>query len=222
VPRTLLCWSGGKDCAWALHLLRAAGVEVAALFSTVNRSTGRLAMHDVRSELAEAQAASLGLPWWTAPLPWPCPNEEYEAAMTAACRRAVDAGVEDIAFGDLFLRDVREYRERSLAGTGLAAVFPAWGLETAALAREMIDAGVRARVVSVDTSALPAAFAGREFDAAFLDDLPPAVDPCGENGEFHSFVYDGPMFRVPVPFAAGEVRVDGRFAFADLWPASSR
>ena len=175
-------------------------------------------MHGVRRALLEAQAEALGVPLFAIPLPWPCSNDDYESRMAEGCRRAVAEGYEEIAFGDLFLRDVREYRVRKLAGSGLAPLFPLWDMPTAQLAREMIDGGVRARITCVDTKALNAGFAGREFDAAFLNDLPAHVDPCGENGEFHTFVYDGPMFRAPVEIESGEQRGIGRFVYADLLP----
>jgi uncharacterized protein (TIGR00290 family) len=220
--RVLLAWSGGKDSAWALHVLRRQPQwEVVGLLTTFNQAFDRVAMHAVRRELVEAQARAAGLPLWAVPLPWPCSNAEYEAAMRQACRRAVDAGIAAVAFGDLFLEDIRRYRETQLQGTGLEPLFPIWGEPTAALARRMIAAGLRARLTCVDPKVLPEKFAGREFDARLLADLPPAVDPCGENGEFHSFVYDGPMFAAPVPVKLGEVvRRDG-FVFADLLPAAS-
>jgi len=178
-------------------------------------------MHAVRSELVELQAESAGLPLWKVPLPWPCSNEEYEARMRGVCERALGEGVKAIAFGDLFLADIRAYRERQLAGTGLEPVFPVWQIPTRELAVSMIGAGLRARVTCIDPKKLPREFAGREFDAAFLHDLPPAVDPCGENGEFHSFVYDGPMFRAAVPVETGEIVERDGFFFADLKGTSS-
>ena len=218
MPRTLLCWSGGKDSAWTLHELRAQGVEVAALLTTVNEANGRVAMHAIRGELLEAQAEAAGLPLWQVPLPWPCRNGDYEARMAEACRRAVEAGVTHIAFGDLFLEEIRAYRERNLQGTGLTPVFPLWQRPTATLARQMIAGGLRARLTCVDTRAIGREFAGRDFDSRLLDDLPPAADPCGENGEFHSFVYDGPFFRHAIRVEAGALHEDGDFVFADLLP----
>ena len=216
--KTLLAWSSGKDSAWALGRLRQQGIPVAALLTTINQSADRVAMHGVRRRLLEAQAESAGLPLWVVPLPWPCTNQDYESRMAAACARAVAEGFDAIAFGDLYLRDVRQYRERQLAGTGLQPMFPLWELPTASLAREMIAAGLRARISCVDSKVLDASFAGREFDLALLDDLPAAVDPCGENGEFHTFAYDGPMFRSPMRVESGEIRdVDG-FVYADLLP----
>jgi uncharacterized protein (TIGR00290 family) len=219
VSRAVLCWSGGKDSAWTLHELRAAGTEVAALITTVNQANGRVAMHAIRRELLEAQAEAAGIPLWTVPLPWPCTNADYEARMAAACRRAVEAGIGTIAFGDLFLREIRAYRERNLQGTGLSPVFPLWDRPTSALADAMLAGGLRARVTCVDTRVLGREFAGREYDRRFLADLPPAADPCGENGEFHSLVYDGPFFRHPVAVEPGELHQDGDFVFADFLPA---
>ncbi len=222
MKRALLSWSGGKDCAWALERLRGAPISVDALLTTINEPADRVAMHGVRRELIEEQASSIGIPLWTAPLPWPCSNGRYEQVMADVCRRAVAAGIELVIFGDLFLEDIRAYRERMLEGTGLEPLFPLWGLPTAGLAREMLAGGLRARIACLDRRALDRSFAGREFDAAFLADLPPAADPCGENGEFHTFVYDGPMFRRPVAVEAGTLHEDGDFTFADLLcPVSS-
>ena len=216
--KTLLAWSSGKDSAWALHRLRQQYIPVVALLTTINEGADRVAMHGVRRRLLEAQAESAGLPLWVVRLPWPCTNQDYELRMAEACQKAVAEGFDAMAFGDLYLRDVREYRERQLAGTGLQPVFPLWELPTASLAREMIAAGLRARLSCVDSKALDASFAGREFDLALLDNLPATVDPCGENGEFHTFAYDGPMFRSPMRVESGEVRdVDG-FVYADLLP----
>lgn len=221
--RILLSWSGGKDCAWALRLLRQdPDLELAGLLTTFNEAFDRVAMHAVRRELVAAQAAAAGLPLWPVPLPWPCDNAAYEERMRGACRRAREAQVEGIAFGDLFLADVREYRERQLQGTGLAPLFPLWGRPTGELAREMIRSGLRARLTCIDPRKLSRAFAGREFDASLLADLPPEVDPCGERGEFHSFVYAGPMFSAPIAIATGEVVERDGFVFADLLPADRR
>jgi len=213
----LVAWSGGKDAAWALHLARQQDVEVAALLTTT--AAGRVAMHEVRGALVEAQAAAAGLPLWTVPLPWPCPNAEYESAMRAVLERARKEGIEAVVFGDLFLAEIRAYRESLLAGTGVRPVFPLWGKDTAALAAQMIAQGLRATVVCVDLRKLSARFAGRDLDAALLADLPEGCDPCGENGEFHTFAWGGPMFRAPVPIARGAVEERGGFAFADLLPA---
>ncbi|MGA2769296.1 MAG: ATP-binding protein [Bryobacteraceae bacterium] len=216
--KTLLAWSSGKDSAWALHVLRRQNVEVEALLTTINEAADRVAMHGVRRTLVEAQSGAAGVALWKVPLPWPCTSEDYESRMAEACRRAVAQGFDSIAFGDLYLRDVREYRERQLAGSGLTPLFPLWGIPTAPLAREMIAAGLRARIACVDSTALDGGFAGREFDHALLADLPERVDPCGENGEFHTFVCDGPMFRAPVGVETGEVRKIDGFVYADLLP----
>jgi uncharacterized protein (TIGR00290 family) len=217
VKRVALSWSSGKDSAWSLYLLRQdPSIEVVALITTINEQFDRVAMHAVRRELVEAQAESTALPLWTAPLPWPCSNQDYEERMRAVCRRALDAQVQAIAFGDLFLADIRAYREKQLAGTGLAPLFPVWNIPTGELASSMIQAGLRAKITCVDPRVLTPAFAGRDFDSAFVRDLPAGIDPCGENGEFHSFVYDGPMFRKPVPVEPGEVVERDGFVFADL------
>jgi uncharacterized protein (TIGR00290 family) len=173
-------------------------------------------MHAVRRELLELQAESVGVPLWTVPLPWPCSNEQYEARMHDLCTRAINEGVEAMAFGDLFLTDIRAYREKQLASTGLQPLFPVWQIPTAELARTMIASGLRAKITCVDPKVLPADFAGRDFDSQLLADLPPGIDPCGENGEFHSFVYDGPGFRKPVAVTVGEVLARDGFIFADL------
>lgn len=218
--KLLLSWSSGKDSAWALHCLRSSGeYEVAGLLTTLNAAFDRVAMHSTRRTLLEAQARAARLPLYAVPLPWPCSNDHYESAMSAACGSARDAGIEAVAFGDLFLEDVRRYREEKLQGTGLQPVFPLWDLDTRRLAEEMIEGGLRARIVCVDPRKLPAEFAGREFDRDFLDDLPDGIDPCGENGEFHSFVYAGPMFHDAIPVGAGEVVERDGFVFADMLPA---
>ena len=216
MAKTLLAWSSGKDSAWTLHVLRRRGVEVAGLLTTLNDAAGRVAMHGVRRSLLEAQAAAARVPLWQVLLPWPCSNEAYEAAMAGACRRAVAEGFQEMAFGDLYLRDVRAYRERQLAGSGLTPIFPLWEIPTAALAREMLAAGLRARLTCIDTQALAQDFAGREFDASLLADLPPAADPCGENGEFHTFAYAGPMFESPIECRTGEQHWYDRFLYTDL------
>ena len=217
VKRVLLSWSSGKDSAWALHLLRQrAEVEVVALLTTFNEAADRVAMHAVRRELARLQAARVGLPLWEVDLPWPCTNDKYEEIMRGVCQRAVAEGMDQVAFGDLYLRDVRAYRERQLAGTGLEPIFPLWDLPTRQLAHAMLAAGVRAKLTCVDPRKLPEEFAGREFDAGLLSELPEGVDPCGENGEFHTFVYASPVFREALSVKGGEiVRRDG-FVFADV------
>ncbi len=217
--RVLLSWSSGKDSAWALHRLRQReDVEMVALLTTFNNAMDRVAMHAVRRVLVREQAERAGLPLWEVELPWPCSNEQYEARMAEACRRALDAGVEQVAFGDLYLRDVREYRERQLAGTGLEPVFPLWDVPTRGLAEEMIAAGVKARLTCVDPRKLGREFAGRDFDGELLAALPEGVDPCGENGEFHSFVYASPAFSAPIAVRAGEVVERDGFVFADVLP----
>ena len=218
-PRALLSWSSGKDSAWSLAVLRARGdVEVVGLVTTLNEAFDRVAMHGVRAELLRAQADAAGLPLWSVPIPWPCSNEQYEALMSAVVARARDAGVTVMAFGDLFLEDIRLYREKQLAGTGLEPVFPLWRVPTDVLAREMIAGGLRARLTCVDPRHLAPDFAGRDFDEALLAELPAAVDPCGENGEFHSFAYAGPMFQHPIAVRTGEVVTRDGFVFADLLP----
>ena len=218
MKKVLLAWSSGKDSAWTLHTLRRQNIEVSALLTTLNEAADRVAMHGVRAGLLQEQADAIGLPVRQIPLPFPCTNEEYEVRMADACRRAVAEGFGTIAFGDLFLADVRAYRERQLSGSGLTPVFPLWELPTAILARDMIAGGLRARLSCIDSRALDAGFAGREFDRALLSALPESADPCGENGEFHTFVYDGPMFRRPLAIETGEVRnVDG-FIYTDLLP----
>jgi uncharacterized protein (TIGR00290 family) len=218
-PRALLSWSSGKDSAWALHLLRERGdVEIVGLVTTIDEAGDRVAMHSVRSELLRAQAEAAGLPLWPVTIPWPCSNEAYEAAMHGVIARAKAEGVTTMAFGDLYLEDIRRYREDKLSGTGLTPAFPLWGLRTDALAREMIASGLRARLTCVDSKQLAASFAGRDFDDALLRDLPAGVDPCGENGEFHTFTYAGPMFSHPVAIRRGDVVEKDGFVKADLLP----
>jgi uncharacterized protein (TIGR00290 family) len=218
-PRVLVSWSSGKDAAWVLHTLRAAGdAEVAGLLTTVNATFDRVAMHAVRRELLRAQSGAAGLPLREVAIPYPCPDAAYDAAMAGAVRQALADGVTHVAFGDLFLEDIRRYREERLRGTGIAPLFPLWGRDTRALAREMIAGGLRARITCVDPRKLAASFAGRSFDDALLADLPSGIDPCGENGEFHTCVLDGPMFRHPVPARPGETVERDGFVFADLVP----
>jgi uncharacterized protein (TIGR00290 family) len=204
VKKVLVSWSSGKDSAWLVHVLRQrADVELAGLLTTVNAAARRVAMHAVRMEVLEMQAAALRLPLWAIPIPSPCPNEVYERAMAEAVVRAVAEGFSHVAFGDLFLEDVRRYREERLAGTGLTPLFPLFGADTARLAREMIGGGLRARITCLNPKILDRRFAGREFDANLLADLPPDVDPCGERGEFHTCAYDGPMFSHRVEIETG-------------------
>ena len=219
--RILLSWSSGKDSAWSLHVLRQRGeYEVAGLLTTFNEAAGRVAMHAVRRELVERQAVAAGLPLWNVPLPWPCSNEQYGSLMAETCAKAVAAGIEGIAFGDLFIEDVRAYREKQMRNTGLQPIFPLWGQATRDLAKLMIASGMRAKLTCVDTDKLDASFAGSEFDENLLAALPDGVDPCGENGEFHSFVYAGPMLSVDIPVSVGVSVVRDQFVFADLNPAT--
>jgi uncharacterized protein (TIGR00290 family) len=219
-PRALLSWSSGKDSAWSLHVLREQDeVEVVGLLTTLNAVHDRVAMHAVRAELLRKQADAAGVELWPVPIPWPCSNAEYEAAMSFAVDRARGVGVTQMAFGDLFLEDVRRYREDRLRDTGITPIFPIWGIPTSELARTMIDGGLRARLTCVDPRKIDASFAGRDFDRALLSELPPSIDPCGENGEFHSFAYAGPMFRAPVGIRSGEVVERDGFVFADILPA---
>ena len=217
MKRVLLSWSSGKDSAWTLHVLRQMpAVEVVGLLTTVNQQAERVAMHAVRRSLLEQQAAATGLSLTVLNLPWPCSNEVYESILSAACKKAVADKIEAVAFGDLFLRDIREYREKQMQGTGLEPLFPLWEIPTQQLAHDMMRAGLRARLTCVDLKKLPAEFAGREWDSVLLADLPAEIDPCGENGEFHTFCYAGPMFSRSIEITNGEVVQRDGFAFADL------
>src|SRR4051794_40733010 len=220
MTKCLISWSSGKDSAWMVHVLRQQPeIELAGMLTTVNEVHQRVAMHAVRVELLRAQSEALRLPLWEIPIPSPCPNEVYERAMAAAVSRAVAEGFTHVAFGDLFLDDVRRYREERLAGTGLTPIFPLFDRApgyTARLARDMIAAGLRARITCLNPKVIGARFAGREFDAALVAELPASVDPCGERGEFHTCSYDGPMFRQPVPIETGiTIERDG-YVFTDL------
>ncbi|MDH3700230.1 MAG: adenine nucleotide alpha hydrolase [Alphaproteobacteria bacterium] len=218
-PKLILCWSSGKDSAWALHRLRQQDdFDIIGLLTTINEAASRVAMHAVRESLLDRQAAAAGLPLLKVHIPHPCPNETYEQRMAEAVAEVRKIGVGAFAFGDLFLEDVRQYREKNLAGTGIEPVFPLWGLDTGELAREMVASGLAARITCIDPKQLDPAFAGRAFDAAFLDNLPDTVDPCGENGEFHSFAHRGPMFVRPIPITPGEIVERDGFVFADLLP----
>ncbi len=215
--RVLLSWSSGKDSAWAMQVLREdPDTDIVGFLTTVNTTHGRVAMHSTRRQILEAQARAAGLPLHVVPLPWPCPNEMYERAMRAAIHSAAANRVTHIAFRDLFLEDIRAYRVRQLEGSGLAPLFPVWGEPTAPLARLMVDAGLEAFVTCIDPKKVPRSLAGRKFDHAFLDELPEGVDPCGENGEFHTCVLAGPMFSHPVRAEAGQVVERDGFRFADL------
>lgn len=212
-----MSWSSGKDSTLALHEARSCGeVEVTGLLTTVNSTAGRVAMHAVRRELLAAQAAALGFPLHVVELPWPCPNSVYEQRMSAAVDTARQQGVEQMVFGDLFLEDIRAYREAQLAGTGITPFFPLWQRPTAHLARQMIACGIRAVITCVDPSQAPASLAGRWYDEALLQALPGGVDPCGENGEFHTFVTDGPGFAHPLEVRIGETVERDGFVFTDV------
>ncbi len=219
--KIVVSWSTGKDSAWTLHTLRQQHPGcVAGLLTTLNEAFDRVAMHAVRRALLAAQAEAAALPLYAVDLPWPCSNDDYGARMTTAVGRLEADGFTHIAFGDLFLEDVRRYREDRLAGTGLTPMFPLWKTKpTRELAEEMIDGGLRARLTCVDPRILPASFAGRAFDRRLLADLPAGVDPCGENGEFHSFVWDGPMFAHPIQVETGETVERDGFVFADVVPS---
>ena len=215
-----MSWSSGKDSTLALHTVREAGeLDVLGLLTTVNSTADRVAMHAVRRELLHAQADALGLPLHVIELPWPCPDKVYAERMDAAIAAAVADGVEAMVFGDLFLRDIRAYREDLLAPTGIRPVLPLWDLPTDKLARHMLAVGIRAVITCVDPKLAPAELAGRWYDEELLHDLPPTVDPCGENGEFHTFVVDGPGFTHPLGVSVGEVVTRDGFVFADVVPA---
>jgi uncharacterized protein (TIGR00290 family) len=215
--KAMMSWSSGKDSAYALHVARSTGeLELAGLLTTINEAADRVAMHGVRHELLRKQAEAVGLPLTVIELPSPCPNEVYEQRMTAFIEQARADGIEVMVFGDLFLEDVRAYRERQLAGTGIEPVFPLWGRDTQALAQELLREGVVATLSCVDLAKLPQKFVGRRWDAALLRELPQGVDPCGEHGEFHSFVSDAPGFARPIAITVGEIVVRDGFAFADL------
>ena len=215
--KTLVSWSSGKDSAWMLHVLkRDPSIEIGGLLTTMNEQFDRVAMHAVRRRLLEAQADAAGVPLRTVQLPWPCTNEQYEERMRVAVEQAVAEGFTHVAFGDLFLEDVRKYREEKLAGTGLTPLFPIWGIPTDELAVRMVEGGLRSVLTCVNPKHLDRSFAGRQFDRALLDDLPPDVDKCGERGEFHSFAWDGPMFNHPVAIRVGEVVDRDGFIFADV------
>jgi uncharacterized protein (TIGR00290 family) len=221
-PKAWLAWSSGKDSAWALHLVRQrAEFEVVALLTTVNRTHERVAMHAVRESLLEVQAAAAGLPLIKVPIPSPCSNEIYEREIGEAMERARSEGVWHVVFGDLFLEDIRAYREKQLASCGMTPVFPVWGRETRSLADDMLDAGLSAYLTCVDPRKLSRGFAGRRFDAEFLRALPQNVDPCGENGEFHTFANAGPMFDREIRVAVGDIVERDGFVFADLLPEAT-
>jgi uncharacterized protein (TIGR00290 family) len=218
--KVLLSWSSGKDSAWALQVLRGQpDIELAGLLTTFNQQADRVAMHAVRRELVEMQATAVSLPLFPVDLPWPCPNEEYEKILTGALIELKNRlSITHVAFGDLYLEDVRAYREKQMGSLGLTPLFPIWGQPTNELAQQMVGAGVKAWLTCVDPKQLPREFAGRAYDDRLLGELPGAVDSCGENGEFHTFAWDGPMFASPVHVSVGErVERDG-FVFTDLMP----
>ena len=216
--RVVVSWSGGKDSAWTLHTLRQQPEKysVIGLLTTINQRFNRIAMHGVRRELLEAQAQAAGLPLWVIPLPSPCTNEHYERRLTNALHFLKRLGIDAVAFGDLYLQDIRRYRETQFSGCGLELLFPIWGIPTRELAEEMLRSGLKARLSCVDPRAVPADWAGRDYDEQLLIDLPPSADPCAENGEFHTFVYSGPMFRTPVSIVNGETVERDGFVFCDL------
>lgn len=221
-PQAWLAWSSGKDSAWALHTIRESGqFEIVALLTTVNVTHHRVAMHAVRESLLEMQAAAAGLRLVKVPIPSPCPNESYESAMNQAMAGARKEGVRHIVFGDLFLEDIRVYREKHLAGCGMTPIFPLWRKDTRRLAEEMMSGGLSAFLTCVDPLKLDRKFAGRRFDAKLLAEMPAEVDPCGENGEFHTFASGGPMFAREIPISVGEVVERDGFVFADILPSSN-
>ena len=214
--KILVSWSSGKDSAWALHRLRRQGLPVAALLTSVNEAAGRVSMHGVREEILRAQAEAASLPLLTIPLPWPCSNDIYEMRLRLAVECAVADGFTHVAFGDLFLEDVRRYREERLAGSGLSPLFPLWGEPTAALAREMIAGGIQARIATLDPRVMPRELIGAAFDEALLAALPAGVDPCAERGEFHTCVIAGPMFSRALAVTTGAVVEREGFVYGDL------
>src|SRR5438105_2786292 len=219
MTKALIAWSSGKDSAWALHEVRRSGeLEIVGALTTVTHEFCRVSMHGTREALLAAQLEAARLPAISVRIPFPCPNEIYEREMMAALEAAKRAGVSHVVFGDLFLADIRAYRESRLAAIGIRPVFPLWHLPTDTLARDMIDGGLEAYLVCIDRKKLPASFAGRKFDRALLASLPPGIDPCGENGEFHTFVTAGPMLAHPIRVAVGETVEREGFAFADLMP----
>ncbi len=217
MKKVWLSWSSGKDSAWTLHQLRQQGnYQITGLFTTLNQVFDRVAIHAVRRSLLKKQARAAGLPLRLISLPWPCSNAQYEGIMEETWLAAVESRATVIAFGDLFLNEIREYRVKQLKDTGLEPIFPLWNLPTSALAEEMIDSGVRAKLTCVDPKQLDGGFAGRDYDLSLLAELPPGVDPCGENGEFHSFAYQGPMFHHPLEVRVGEIVKRDGLVFADL------
>jgi uncharacterized protein (TIGR00290 family) len=220
--RTLMSWSSGKDSAWALlKLMQDPEIDLVGLFCTVNKEFKRVAMHSVRVELLQEQAKNIGLPLEIIEIPYPCSNDEYEYIMSQFTKRAKNDNIENFAFGDLFLKDVRNYREEKLKGTGINPIFPIWGTPTDKLSREIIDSGLRAVITCINPKQIDKEFIGREFDKSFLDSLPENIDPCGENGEFHSFDFDAPMFKEEIKIIVGDIVHRDDFIFADILPESS-
>ena len=221
--KVIVSWSGGKDSAWTLHTLRQQPevYSVAGLLTTINQQFNRIAMHGVRRELLEAQADAVGLPLWVVPLSSPCSNEHYERRMLNALAFVRNLGIDAIAFGDLYLQDIRQYRENQFGQCGLELLFPIWGIPTRELSEEMLASGLKARLTCVDPRVVPVEYAGRDYDGQLLAELPPSADPCAENGEFHTFVYAGPMFRKNINIVAGETVERDGFIFSDLLPAKS-
>jgi len=221
--KAILSWSSGKDSAMALYrVLKSREFEIVCLLTTITDQFHRISMHGVREELLDAQAQSLGYPTEKVMIPYPCPNQIYEEKMANALSAWKSKGVEHVIFGDLFLEDIRKYREEKLSQMNMSPVFPLWMENTTALAREILKLGFRSVVTCVDPGKLDPAFAGRDFDESFLKSIPPRIDPCGENGEFHTFVYDGPIFKQPIPVKVGEHVTRNGFVFADLEPQHSR
>lgn len=215
--KTLLSWSSGKDSAWALHVLQQEpSIDVVGLFCTVNKEFNRVAMHAVRVELLQQQAKGVDLPLHIIQIPHPCSNGEYGDAMTSFIDEAEKENIKCFAFGDLFLEDVRRYREDHLKGTGITPIFPIWGIPTKKLSRKMVNSGLKAMITCIDPKYLTIEFIGREYNESFLDDIPVGVDPCGENGEFHSFAFDGPMFQNPIEISLAEIVHRDGFVFADI------
>jgi len=215
----LMSWSSGKDSAWALYKLQQdPQFDLVGLFCTVNKAFERVAMHGVRVKLLQKQAQSIGLPLEIIELPYPCTNANYEEIMSLFIEKANNKKIDCFAFGDLFLEDIRRYREESLKGSGIKPIFPIWGIPTDKLSRDMIDSGLKTVITCVDPKQAPIELAGKEYDDAFLDSIPKSVDPCGENGEFHSFAYNGPMFQYPIDISVGEIVNRDNFVFADVLP----
>lgn len=218
--KTLISWSSGKDSAWALHILRQdPNIDIVGLFCTVNKLFDRVTMHGVRSELLKQQAESVGLPLDIIDIPYPCSNDQYVEIMTAFIMNVKKKGIECFAFGDLFLENVRLYRETLLQGTGIAPLFPIWGISTKILSQQMVSSGLKAMITCINAKLLSPEYAGREYNKFFLEDIPTSIDPCGENGEFHSFAFDGPMFRYPIKVIVGETIHRDDAHFTDLIPS---